>query len=102
MDKTLQTIKNRIVKSFRPDKIIVFGSRAKGSAVGNSDYDICVLKRGVYGRRQLAQNIYTELFGVGASVDVIVEIPDKFEELKDKTFLIYYNIAKFGRTIYEK
>lgn len=102
MDKTLQTIKNRIVNSFHPDKIIIFGSRAKGSAAGDSDYDICVLKRGTYGRRRLAQNIYTKLFGVGASVDVIVETPDKFEELKDKKFLIYYNIAKFGRTIYEK
>ena len=35
-------------------------------------------------------------------MDVIIETPDKFNELKDKWFLVYSEIAKFGREIYEK
>jgi hypothetical protein len=53
-------------------------------------------------KRKLAKRIYRKLFGVCASVDVIIETPDKFNELKDKWFLVYSEIAKFGRVIYEK
>lgn len=59
-------------------------------------------KKGIEHRRKLAKRIYRKLFGVGASVDVIIETPDEFNELKDKWFLVYSEIAKFGREIYEK
>ena len=48
-----------------------------------SGYDICVIKSGVQHRRKLAQNIYRMLYGVGIPVDVIVETPERFDELKD-------------------
>jgi len=99
---TLNEIIKRIVEEINPDKIILFGSRAKGVGGKESDYDILVLKRGVAHKRKLAQKIYHKLFGVGASVDVIVETPDRFNKLKDKWFLIYSEIARFGRVVYEK
>lgn len=102
MDKTLQEIIRRIVDDVDPDKIILFGSRAKGKSKEKSDYDICVLKEGIENKRKLAQKIYSELFGVGASVDVIVETPQKFDELKDKWFLVYSEVEKFGSVVYEK
>ena len=85
-----------------PDKIILFGSRAKENDRECSDYDICILKKDVTHKRKLAQKIYHKLFGVGASVDVIVETPEKFNELKDKWFLVYGEIAKSGSVMYEK
>jgi predicted nucleotidyltransferase len=102
MRGTLEKIIDRIVEDVDPDKVIIFGSRAKNENNEWSDYDICVLKKGVTHRRKLAQRIYRKLFGVGASVDVIVETPEKFNELKDKWFLVYSEIAKFGRVMYEK
>ena len=47
MESTLNEITKRIVKEADPDKIILFGSRAKGEEKKESDYDICVLKKGV-------------------------------------------------------
>jgi predicted nucleotidyltransferase len=102
MDKTLQEIIKRIVDDVDPDKIILFGSRGKGKSKEKSDYDICILKKGIENKRELAQKIYSELFGVGASVDVIVETPQKIDELKDKWFLVYSEVAKFGSVVYEK
>jgi len=46
--------------------------------------------------------IYRNLYGVGVAVDVIVETPDTFDELKDNPFLIYHDIALHGKVIYEK
>ncbi|MEW5936886.1 MAG: nucleotidyltransferase domain-containing protein [Candidatus Thermoplasmatota archaeon] len=92
----------RIVEEADPDKIILFGSRAKGGDGKRSDYDLCVLKRGIKRRRKLAQRLYRKLFGVGASVDIIVETPKRFDEMKDKWFLVYSEVAKHGEVVYEK
>ena len=102
MDKHLEKIIARIVEEVDPDKIILFGSRAKGKNRKSSDYDVCVLKRDAKNKSKLAKRIYRKLFGVGASVDIIVETPEKYNELKDKWFLVYSDIAKNGRLIYEK
>jgi predicted nucleotidyltransferase len=85
-----------------PERIILFGSRAKGTQKQESDYDICVIKSGVKHRRKLAMKLYRDLYGVGVPVDVIVETPETFEELRDNPFLIYHDIARQGRIIYEK
>ena len=102
MDNKLKEIIKRIVDGADPNMIILFGSRAKEKNKECSDYDICILKKDVTNKRKLAQKIYHKLFGVGASVDVIVETPEKFNELKDKWFLVYGEIAKSGSVIYEK
>ena len=102
MDNKLREIIKRIVNGVDPDKIIFFGSRAREKNQEFSDYDICILKKDITNKRKLAQQIYQKLFGVGASVDVIVETPEIFDELKDKWFLVYGEIAKTGSVMYEK
>jgi predicted nucleotidyltransferase len=97
----LTEIVQKIVEEAVPEKIILFGSRAKGEQTNKSDYDICVLKKGVHHKRKLAQRIYLAL-DVNASVDVIVETPERFNELKNNPFLVYSDIAKYGRVVYEK
>ncbi|ODS38163.1 MAG: hypothetical protein A7316_00235 [Candidatus Altiarchaeales archaeon WOR_SM1_86-2] len=100
--KYLKKIIERIVEEVDPDKIILFGSRAKGEGIEGSDYDICVLKSDVARRSNLEKRIYLKLFGIGVPVDIIVETLERFKELKENKFLIYHEIAKYGRTIYEK
>jgi len=91
-----------ITRTADPDRIILFGSRARRDNKKQSDYDICVIKRGVVRRRDLAMQLYRDLYGVGAAVDIIVETPETFEELKENPFLIYHDIARQGKVIYEK
>jgi predicted nucleotidyltransferase len=102
MDVILQEIINRIVEEADPDKVVLFGSRARNHHKDSSDYDICVLKQGFYHKRKLRRRLYSRLFGVGAAVDIIVETPEKFSELKAKSFLIYADVEKHGEVIYEK
>jgi predicted nucleotidyltransferase len=91
-----------IIQSIDPDKIILFGSRARDDYKKDSDYDICVIKKGISHRRKLAQQIYKFLYGVGVPVDIIVETPERFEELKENPFMIYKEISKYGKVVYEK
>ncbi len=102
MNKPLDEVVQRIVQGVQPDRIILFGSQAREEYRGESDYDICVIKSGVEHRRKLAQEIYRMLYGVGVPVDVVVETPEGFDRLRNNPFLIYSEIAKDGKVIYEK
>jgi predicted nucleotidyltransferase len=102
MTAALRHIVDILAREIEPDRIILFGSRARGDDKEQSDYDICVLKTGVMHRRNLAKRIYRLLYDVDTPVDVIVETPQRFDELKANRFLIYKEIAKHGRIIYER
>jgi predicted nucleotidyltransferase len=91
-----------IVEVAEPDKIILFGSHARGDDRPDSDYDILVLKKGAKRQRALTQKIYMEFKDIGAPIDVIVADLDRFEELKTDPYLIYAEAARNGRTVYEK
>ena len=92
-----------IVQVADPDKIILFGSRARGMhKEGESDYDLLILKRGVKRKRQLAQRIYLNFRNIGAPVDVIVADLNEYEELKKNPYMIYSEADKDGRIVYER
>ena len=65
----------RIVAVAKPDRVILFGSAARGTADPQSDLDLLVIKGGIASRRHLAQAIYRALVGIPASIDVIVVTP---------------------------
>ena len=102
MTSALRNLVDLLVREVEPDRIILFGSRARGDNSERSDYDICVLKTGVVRRRNLAKQIYRSLYDIDLPVDVIVETPERFEELKNNRFLIYKEIAKHGQVIYDR
>lgn len=102
MEKALLEAVDIIVKNFAPDKVILFGSRARGSANQDSDYDLCILKSDLEHKRKTAQEIYKTLLTCGLPVDIIVETPENFSKLKTNPFLIYANIAANGEVLYEK
>ncbi|MDI6739113.1 MAG: nucleotidyltransferase domain-containing protein [Candidatus Edwardsbacteria bacterium] len=102
MEKQYDKAIHRIVQNVKPQKIILFGSRARGKSSDQSDYDICLLKAGVVHRRKLAQDIYKLLGGCRIAMDVIVETPERFSKLKENSYLIYREIDRYGKVIYEK
>jgi len=102
MNNPLDRAMEIVIRIANPDKIILFGSRARGIYEEESDYDLLVLKRGVKRQRNLAQMIYLNFDNIGAPVDVIIADLDKYEELKTDPFTIYYNADREGKIIYEK
>ncbi|MBF0338901.1 MAG: nucleotidyltransferase domain-containing protein [Nitrospirae bacterium] len=102
MDEPLEKAIQIIIQVADPDKIILFGSRSRGDFKNESDYDIFILRKEVTNRRELTQAIYKSLYGIGAGVDLIVESPERFNELKDNPYMIYKEIAKSGKIVYER
>ncbi len=102
MSDPLEKAIDVIVRVAKPDKIILFGSQARGDHKAASDHDLLVLKMGVEHKRKLVQKIYLSFKNIGAPVDVIVTDPQEYERLKDDPHLIYNEAARNGRAVYER
>lgn len=90
----------RIVAVAHPDRIILFGSAARGTVGPDSDLDVLVVKAGVPHRRQLAQEIHRALFGIGVPVDVIVMTPEDVDALCDAVGSFVSAALREGRELH--
>jgi predicted nucleotidyltransferase len=99
-DEILREIVRRIVAAVQPEKIILFGSAARGKMGPNSDVDLLVIKKGKYHRCRVTGKIYRNMFGVGQAVDVIVVTPEEVEKYRDTHCLVIKPALQEGREIY--
>ena len=98
--QTLDDIIQRIVEVAQPEKIILFGSAARGEMNRHSDVDLLVVKDGDDPWTVMG-DIYGNLRGVGAAVDAIVVTPAQVERYKDSHALVIKPALREGRTVYE-
>jgi uncharacterized protein len=98
--KTLDDIIRRVVEVAHPEKIILFGSAARGEMGPNSDVDLLIIKSGT-DTLDLMGQIYMNLRGVGAAVDAIVVTPEDVERFKDSHALVIKPALREGEVVYE-
>ncbi len=98
--ETLDDIVRRVVRVAQPEKVILFGSAARGDMGPNSDVDLLVIKDEV-DTRDLAARIYRELRGVRVAVDAIVVSPAHVERYKDSHALVIKPALSEGTVVYE-
>ena len=96
----LDDIIRRIVEVAQPQRIILFGSAARGDMNPHSDVDLIVVKDGAH-RRQLAKQIHKSLHGARAPVDVVVVTPADVERYRDAHALVIKAALNEGRVVYE-
>lgn len=96
----LDEIVRRIVEVAAPERIILFGSAARGEMGPHSDIDLLVVKAGEYDSGRLTGDIYLRLVGITVPVDVVVARPETLREYKDVSFLVYAPALQQGWTLY--
>ena len=97
----LQYIKEYLVKTLKPQKIILFGSRAESRAREESDVDLLIILN-VPVDRKLHLNISSQLKReVGLSIQLIFMQKDIYEETKEIIGGIANPATKYGVLIYE-
>ena len=96
----LEDIINRIVETVRPEKIILFGSAARGEMGPNSDVDLLIIRKGGHSRKLVGQ-IYRKLHGVGAAVDAVMVSPADVERYKDSHALVIKPALAEGKVVYD-
>lgn len=96
----LITIIKRL-KKYNPEKIILFGSWARGDQQEGSDVDLLVIKK----TKTKPQDRFSEVAKYlprDIAVDAIVYTPGELVEARKKNRLLIENILDEGREIYAK
>jgi predicted nucleotidyltransferase len=102
----LGEIIRRVVDVAQPDRILLFGSTARGEArpkdhpSGESDVDLMVVKQEPCDRSRLTGEIYRRLHGVGRAVDVLVVTPEQVECYRDAHGLVFAPALRDGKEVY--
>ena len=97
-DPVLDRITRTIVDRFHPVRIALFGSRARGDAHDDSDYDIMVVVE--HAPDGLASQIHEAIRDIRAAVDVVVREAATFEEDRDDVGTLDYAVEHEGRLLY--
>jgi predicted nucleotidyltransferase len=94
----------RIVRAAAPEKIVLFGSRARGDFRPESDIDILVVQRSELPRHVRTTPIYAALAGVPSPVDieVVVYTPTEVEEWASADAAFVTTALRQGQVLYEK
>ena len=98
--RTLDDVLQRVVEVAQPERIILFGSAARGRMDRNSDLDLLIIKDGADPLRLMAR-IYRRLHGVGVAVDAIVATPQDVERFKDSHALVFKPALRDGVVVYD-
>jgi predicted nucleotidyltransferase len=97
----LSEVVDRIVRKFHPEKIILFGSWARGTAREDSDLDLLVVLPRVDHKRKAAIEVLRALNGLPISKDVIVTTPQEIRERGNVIGYILRPALEDGKVIYE-
>ena len=100
-ESIVNEIVRRILSIASPDKIILFGSAAKGQMTIDSDIDLLIVEPDPGDRRKASVRIDATLSGLGYPFDVIVISSEWFEVSKNIIGGIAYPANKYGKVIYE-
>ena len=90
-----------IVSEFHPERIIIFGSVARGSATDTSDLDILVVMDSDLKPTRRAREIYTATSDIDLAMDIIVLTPEEFEQNRDDLYSFTSEIVRTGVVAYE-
>ena len=90
----------RIVKKFNPEKIILFGSQARGDAGPDSDIDLLVVMPVAGSKREKAIEIGVALHDIPVPKDIIVTRPEEFAWRKEYVGTIERPAAREGKVLY--
>lgn len=98
----VKEIVGRILRVTQPEKIILFGSYARGEATEKSDIDIFIIQDSDLPRYKRSTPIRLALRGLFPSKDIIVYTPAEVEEWKSASTSFIASVLREGKILYER
>ena len=90
----------RIVERFRPERVILFGSYARGDARPDSDVDLLVVMPVRGSKREVQLSLRKALRDIPVPKDVVVTTPEDFAWRQNVAGTIERPAAREGRVMY--
>ena len=101
-DELLAEVVRRILAAGSPEKIILFGSRARGDERPESDLDILVIEESGEPRYRRASRCLRALAGLFPEKDVVVWTSDEIREWEQVPDAFVTTAIREGRVLYER
>lgn len=100
----VKKIIDRLVKNYKPEKIILFGSAVEGRMDKDSDLDIVIIKKT---HRRFYDRIGEVLKTVRTitpkpPLDFLVYTPSEFERMRKESYFVKDEVVERGKVLYEK
>jgi predicted nucleotidyltransferase len=83
-EEVLRQIVLRLTAQFAPRKILLYGSRATGTARSNSDYDLLIVWRDEDPPAARAATVRRALLDLKTPLDVAVVTPQEYERFRNR------------------
>ena len=100
-DAALKEIVRRLVRAYQPERIYLFGSRARGESGADSDYDLLVIvSDDAPPERRRSRLAYEVLRGTGVAADVLVWTRSYFEGRKHLKSSLSATVSAEGRLLH--
>ena len=104
-ERLLSSISDEIVRRIRaiaePEKIILFGSYARGEEGIDSDLDLLIVLNSDLPRHKRAVPFYEALSGLGVAKDIVVYTPSEVEEWQTASCSLAATVLREGEVLYE-
>jgi len=101
-EKSLKQATYRLVEKFKPQRIILFGSHARGNADKRSDVDILVVASFKGKRRSVMVAMDRALRGIGFARDIILLTPEEYDRDREIPGTIARPASQQGKVLYER
>jgi predicted nucleotidyltransferase len=90
------------VEVAQPEKIILFGSRARGDARPDSDFDELVIKETNEPSYRRDAPLYVAVADLPVEVEILVYTPDEVAEWAQVPQAFITTATREGKTVYER
>lgn len=96
----VESITAQIIKKYGPEKIILFGSAAKGESYSESDADFLIIKKDtpLYGADRIRE--ISKIIKRNIPVDFLIYRPDEFNKRLSMGDPFLKSIIKEGKVLY--
>jgi len=100
---TLKEVKNRLVKTYDPLAIYIFGSHAWGTPTPDSDLDLLIVVEKSNEKTYVRPVVgYHALFGLELPNDILVFTKKEFEKRSKDITTLCFKIKNEGKLLYAK
>ena len=99
-DPKLTEIVNKIVAAVKPTKIYLFGSRARGEAQKDSDYDLLLIHDGALSKRQVELVVYRIFNQLQFAADLFILTTEEYGWQKEIATTLAREVNEQGVAIY--
>ncbi len=99
-DPVVERVVKVIAEAVHPQKIILFGSRAMGTARPDSDLDLVVIYAGEKSKRQVKLDIHRLMQPESLPIDLFVLSPEEMLRQRHVANTLAREVAERGVTVY--